>query len=294
MKVRLGTNPASWGVWFANDPKQPPWHRYLDEVAKAGYEWLELGTYGYLPADPKVLRRELEVRGLKVSATHIFLDLAASSAWPQIEMQVEEVAQLLASIDARFLVVVPSSYCDPKTGQPLGPSLLDEDAWARLVEMTHRVADFVRSSFDLRMVFHPHVETPVEYEDQIEALISQTDPSRVALCLDTGHHAYRGGDPVSFLRRYHDRIPYLHLKNVNPDVMAKVASENIRFGSAVSMGVFCEPPTGIVDFRALRDVLHEIGYEGWAIVEQGMYPAPPEKPLPIAKRTLAYLREIGL
>ena len=37
-----------------------------------------------------------------------------------------------------------------------------------------------------------------------------------------------------------------------------------------------------------------INYDGWACVEQDMYPAPFDKPLPIAKRTREYLREIGI
>ena len=41
----------------------------------------------------------------------------------------------------------------------------------------------------------------------------------------------------------------------------------------------------MVDFEAFRDVLKEVDYEGWAIVEQDMYPAPFDKPFPIAKRT---------
>jgi inosose dehydratase len=60
------------------------------------------------------------------------------------------------------------------------------------------------------------------------------------------------------------------------------------------MDMFCEPSQGAVDFAAFRDVLREVNYDGFAIVEQDMYPAPFEKPLPIAKRTRAYLREIGL
>ena len=58
--------------------------------------------------------------------------------------------------------------------------------------------------------------------------------------------------------------------------------------------MFCEPSVGGVDFLAFRDVLREIDYDGFAIVEQDMYPAPFDKPLPIAKRTRAYLREIGV
>ena len=51
MNVKVGTGPDSWGVWFASDPKQIPWRRFLDEVVEAGYEWIELGPYGYLPTD---------------------------------------------------------------------------------------------------------------------------------------------------------------------------------------------------------------------------------------------------
>jgi inosose dehydratase len=73
-----------------------------------------------------------------------------------------------------------------------------------------------------------------------------------------------------------------------------VAAEKIPFALAVGMDMFCEPSKGAVDFNAFRDVLREVGYTGWATVEQDMYPAPFDKPLPIAKRTRAYLREIGM
>ena len=60
------------------------------------------------------------------------------------------------------------------------------------------------------------------------------------------------------------------------------------------MGILCEPSRGAVDFEAFRDVLDRVNYQGWAIVEQDMYPAPFDKPLPIAKQTRRYLREIGI
>ncbi|MCH2376562.1 MAG: 2-keto-myo-inositol dehydratase, partial [Planctomycetes bacterium] len=65
MSIQIGVAPDTWGVWFPDDPKQPPWNRFLDEVAEAGYEWLELGPYGYLPTDLTTLRKELDSRGLK-------------------------------------------------------------------------------------------------------------------------------------------------------------------------------------------------------------------------------------
>ena len=57
MNVRIGSAPDSWGVWFPSDPKQTPWERCLDEIAEAGYEWTELGPYGYMPTDPATAAR---------------------------------------------------------------------------------------------------------------------------------------------------------------------------------------------------------------------------------------------
>ena len=74
-----------------------------------------------------------------------------------------------------------------------------------------------------------------------------------------------------------ERIPYLHLKSVDSEVVQKVESEEITFGPAVGMGIFCEPALGSVDFLAFRDVLQEIEFSGFAIVEQDMYPAPFDK-----------------
>ena len=76
MKVEVGSAPDSWGVWFPNDPRQTPWERFLDEISEAGYEWTELGPYGYLPSDLKTLRPELERRGLKVTGSFVMGDLA--------------------------------------------------------------------------------------------------------------------------------------------------------------------------------------------------------------------------
>jgi inosose dehydratase len=294
MNIKLGSAPDSWGVWFPSDPRQIPWERFLDEIATAGYEWTELGPYGYLPTDLQLLRGELERRGLKVSAAVAISHLEDAAAWPDLEKQVLGGGGLAAELGGRFLVLIDDTYSDLFTGKPTRPSRLDQAAWSRLIETTHRVADLVESRLALQVVFHPHAETHIEYEDQIEALLADTDPEKVALCLDTGHHAYRGGDPISFFRRHHERIKYLHLKSVDRQKQHWVERERIPFAIAVANDMFCEPSEGAVDFIAFRDALRNLNYDGWATVEQDMFPAPFDKPFPIAKRTREYLREIGL
>jgi inosose dehydratase len=295
MKITVGSAPDSWGVWFPSDPRQTPWNRFLDEISAAGYEWCELGPYGYLPSDPTTLAPELSRRNLRVTGSFVMGDLAnPQNSWADIERQLRGWGPLFGALDARFVVLIDDSYTNLFTGEQLSPARLDDAAFRRLVDTTRRVAEIAKAEYGLQLVFHPHAQTHVEYEDQIEALLDATEPELVSLVLDIGHHAYCGGDPIAFMRKHHGRIPYLHLKSVDSERRAKVAAENIPYAKAVAMDVFVEPSTGVIDFMAFRDVLREIDYVGYGIVEQDMFPAPFDKPLPIARRTRAYLREIGI
>lgn len=294
MQVSIGTAPDNWGVWFPSDAKQIPWSRFLDEVQQAGYEWIELGPYGYLPTDAPTLQQELDKRNLKVTGTFVMAHLEDADAWNAIEAEAHRVGKLVKATGGKFMVLIDDTYSDLFTCKATRPARLDEKGWKQLVETTNRLGKLAREKYGLQLVYHPHAETHVEYEDQIEALLNDTDPEYVALCLDTGHHAYRYGDPVAFMRKHHKRIPYLHIKSVEGAIRQRVKDENIPFAIAVAQDMFCEPSQGAVDFPAFRDLLREIDYSGWGIVEQDMYPAPFDKPLPIATRTRTYLRDIGI
>ena len=288
--MRLGSAPDSWGVWFADDPKQVPWARFLDELAEVGYRWTELGPFGYLPSDVDTLRTELSARGLGVAAGFVKFDLEAPGVWQIVEREIEDTCRFVRTVGGEYLVVIDELYTDEASGaERFSPTLSDEE-WRRLVDTTGRVNEVARRH-DLRPVFHPHAETHVEYESQIERLLEDVDG--LELCFDVGHHAYCGGDAVAFFSRHFDRIPYLHLKSVDVTLRERVHQLGLSFATAVAEGVFVEPALGVVDFVALRDVIVEKGYAGYAIVEQDMYPADPDRPFPIARRTYDYLTELG-
>ncbi len=99
-----------------------PWQRFLDEVAEAGYSWIELGPYGYLPTDPARLTDEVRSRGLSVSAGTIFCGLhRGPSEWDATWEQVSRVAALTQAMGAEHLVVIPSFWRDDKTAEILEP-----------------------------------------------------------------------------------------------------------------------------------------------------------------------------
>jgi inosose dehydratase len=293
MQLEIATAPDSFGVWFAEDEKQIDWRRYLDEAAAAGYRWTELGPVGYLPTEAKVLAAELEARGLRACGQAVMLALEDERVWPELERQIETAGALLEALGARHLVLIDGMYTDLHSGALQQPRALDEDAWRRLVETTERAARLARERFGLTLAFHPHAETHVETEPQIERLLAETDPDLVRLCFDTGHHLYAGGDPIGFMQKHQGRVDYLHIKSVDPVLLEQARREALPFAAAVGRGAFCELDRGAIDFLAFGELLRDVGFHGFVVVEQDMYPAPPDKPLPIARANRDYLRRLG-
>lgn len=294
-RIRVGSAPDSWGVWFPDDPRQVPWQRFLDEVARAGYEWIELGPYGYLPSDPVRLAEETGRRGLKVSAGTVFTGLHHGPAvWEETWAHVADIAALTRAMGAEHLVVIPSFWRDDKTGRVLEDRVLTPRQWRDLTEQSERLGCEVRERFGLRIVVHPHADTHIDTEENVSRFLDATDPDLVSLCLDTGHYAYCGGDSVELIKTYGERLGYLHLKQVDPAVLAEVVAGEVPFGPAVGRGVMCEPPAGVPALEPVLAAAGALGVDLFAIVEQDMYPCPPDKPYPIAERTRGFLRSCGI
>ncbi|GAA2943235.1 MULTISPECIES: sugar phosphate isomerase/epimerase family protein [Streptomyces] len=292
--ISIGSAPDSWGVWFPDDPRQVPWERFLDEVSEAGYEWIELGPYGYLPTDPARLRDETARRHLAVSAGTVFTGLHhGPGVWDRTWAHVADNAALTQAMGAGHLVVIPSFWRDDRTGEVLEDRTLTAAQWRDLTTQTERLAREVRDRYGLRIVVHPHADTHIDSKENVNRFLDATDPDLVSLCLDTGHYAYCGGDSVKLIETYGERIGYLHLKQVDPVVLADVVAHGVPFGPAVARGVMCEPPGGVPPLEPVLDAARALGKDLFAIVEQDMYPCPPDQPLPIARRTRAFLRTCG-
>lgn len=296
-RLRLGSCPDSWGVWFAEDPLQTPWSRFLDELAGAGYEWLELGPYGYLPTDPQQLQDEVGRRGLKVAGgtMHGYSALYRADAFDEILARTRKVAELAAATGAKQLVFVPvPGYRDDKTGAYLRPAELDADEWSTMIRSIDEIGRVVKEEYGLTLQFHPHADYHVETQAQTERFLLDTNPDFVSLCLDTGHLAYRRADVPEIIRKFPDRIGYVHIKQMDPAIVEKAEREDLAFGQAVALGASCEPPAGLPEVPAVLEALAELDADLFVVVEQDMYPVDFDVPLPIAARTRSYLHSQGL
>jgi inosose dehydratase len=170
---------------------------------------------------------------------------------------------------------------------------LEPEDWDRLTRRVGELGQMVADEYGVRLVFHPHADSHVADQDQVERFLADTDPGQVSLCLDTGHIAYCGGDNLDLIHRFAERIGYVHLKQVDPAVMAQVVADDLCFAEAVRRHAMCEPPAGVPDFVPLLASLADLDVDLFAIVEQDLYPCDPSTPLPIARRTRSYLGTCG-
>jgi inosose dehydratase len=287
--ITIGTAPDSWGVWFPNDPEQVPSEVFLREVAEAGYQWIELGPYGYLPTDPAKLSEQLDEYGMGVLAGTVFEHLHRPDSWDAVWTQVTDVAALTQALGGKHIVVIPEVWRHHKTGEPVENRELNAEQWKQKTEGLNELGRRILSEYGLHVQFHSHADSHIGYQPDIERLLESTDPEWVNLCFDTGHIAYYGGDCLELIEKYPDRIGYLHLKQVNPQIVEQVLDKDLSFPEAVRMGAMIEPPLGVPDMPPLLEAVAGLGRDVDGIIEHDLYPCAPDLPLPIAQRTKSYL-----
>jgi inosose dehydratase len=293
--LQLGSCPDSWGVWYADDPRQTPWNRFLDEMAEAGYRWLELGPYGYLPTDPAQLQDEVAKRGLTVAGGTVAGVGGPHKDFDAVVAETRKVAALTSALGAKNVVFVPvPGYRDDVTGAYYEAAELDDDAWRALTRNSNTLGKILLEEYGVHMRFHPHADYQVETQSQVERFLEETEPEFVSLCLDTGHLAYRRADVPGLIRKYPSRVGYVHIKQMDPVIAQRAVDEDLAFGQAVAMGASVEPPAGEPKIPSVMEALGELDAEIFVVVEQDMYPVDFDLPLPIAIRTRTYLNSVGL
>ncbi|MCB1502238.1 MAG: TIM barrel protein [Bauldia sp.] len=141
---------------------------------------------------------------------------------------------------------------------------------------------------------HPHIGGYLEFGDEIDAALADLPEDLVGLCLDTGHQAYAGMDPVALYERVAPRVRYFHFKNIDAERHRRAVEQEMDLFAAIAAEVFCPLQSGVVDFGRLKQSLEAHGYGGYATIEQDSDPRSGGRPAEDAAASLRYLKEIGL
>jgi len=295
MTIRIGAAPCSWGVEFADDPRNPPWRSVLADCAAAGYTGVELGPIGFMPEDPAILSDALAENALELIGGVVFRPFHDPAHWDDVLDGAVRTCKALAAHGARHLVLIDSisPRRAPTAGRADAAEQMDPAEWAALRDRIAHVARMGAQDYGLTVGIHAHAAGFIDFEPELERLLDEVDESLLKICFDTGHHSYAGFDPVAFMRRHIGRISYMHLKDIDPVVKADAIAGGVGFYDACGQGIFCNLGRGDVDFPAVLKILRDGGFKGWCTVEQDCDPTLGVDPLSDARANRAYLRSIN-
>ncbi len=290
-KVFLGIAPIGW----CNDDMpelgaENTFRQIVSEMALAGFTGCEIGNK--YPSDPAVLKRELDLRGLRV-ASRWFSSFLLTQPLARVREAFVGELEFLAALGADRINVSEQSYSIQ--GKPDVPVLedtryvMDDGEWDLLLgglDSLGRVA----TERGFKLCYHHHMGTVVQTARETSRMLSETDPAHVFLCYDTGHFTFAGDDPLEVLRQHAGRVGHVHLKDMRREIVDRVRAERWSFLKAVREGAFTVPGDGCVDFDPILTLLADAGYEGWLLVEAEQDPAKAD-PLEYAMKARAFIRE---
>ena len=289
--VKLGIAPIAW----TNDdlPElggENTFQQCISEMALAGFTGSEVGNK--YPKDPAVLKPMLELRGIEICNAW-FSAFLLSRPYEETEAAFKKHVAFLAAMGAKVVGVSEQSYSTQGIQtQPVfeGKYEMNDAEWDTLCNGLDRLGKLSLEEYGVALTFHHHMGTVVQSAAETDRLMAGTDPAYVGLLFDSGHFAYCGENPTELVQRHAKRVRHVHLKDIRPDVVAKVRENRWSFLEGVRQGAFTIPGDGCVEFDPIFKVLAQSGYEGYMVVEAEQDPAK-ANPLEYAIRARKFIRE---
>ena len=300
--IKIGNAPCSWGALefdLEEKSEEIGFEQVLNEIRDTGYVGTELGDWGYMPTSPMQLNTEIKERGLELLGAFVPVALADKSTHNGGIQAALKVAELMhrAGYKNAFIVLADDNGTVLSRTQNAGritPELgLTDAQWKVYAQGVNDIAKAVKDAFGLRTVFHHHCAGYVETPQEVATLMQLTEPTLVGLCLDMGHYAFGGGDPLKALELYFGRIWHVHYKDFDKKIAADSKAVNGDYFDAIKRGVFCELGKGTVDFKAITNLLNKLKYADWIVVEQDILPGM-GNPKVCAQNNRDYLKKLGL
>lgn len=295
LRFRIGAHPINWvGEDVREHGADTTFETIMDDLQALGLHGTEMGRK--YPTEPAELKRELSARGIELVSQWKSV-LLSDPTYREQELEAYRAhVEFLSEMGCRVVSTAEiggSQHFDPRrTPHEREVARLDDAGWQALAEGLNQ-AGAIAAEYGLKLTYHHHGGTVVERPEEIDRLMELTDPALVHLLFDTGHAYFGGADPLAVLRKHYDRIAYVHLKDVRPEVLRQAERDGTDFIGCVRRGVFTLPGDGAIDFGPILRELHARGYDGWAMLEGEQDPAQ-HPPRQYAERALAYIDSLPL
>lgn len=225
-------------------------------IAKAGFEYVELFEGNLIAYDGRMneLKDLLAKHKLAVLGVYTGLNFIFKDALPEELAKVDRVLKLSREAGAKHLCV---------GGGALRHDGIREEDYGMIASGLDTIKKMA-ADHGINASIHPHMGSTVQSPEQLDKIMAKTS---IDLCPDCGHVLLGGGDPVAVVKKYIDRIKYIHLKD-------------IKNGDAYPPGY------GQIDFDAILAMLKATGRPVDYTVEIDGYPGTPEDGAAMAYRYL--------
>ncbi|KAB2730506.1 myo-inosose-2 dehydratase [Brucella intermedia] len=265
--ILYGTNPIAWSN---DDDRSLGAHitldQCLDETAKIGFDGIEKGHK--FPQKAHALKAVLEPRRLRYVSGWHSLNLLVNSVGEE-KKAMQPALDLLKAMGSKVIIVCETSNAiHGDNDKPLSERpVLEEARWEEFGAGVEALAEYAAAQ-GIALVYHHHMGTVVQSEDEIDLLMQHTGPY-TKLLLDTGHCLFGGGDPERVAKKHMGRVGHIHAKNVRPAIATEVRDQSLSFLEGVRRGVFTVPgdAEGGVDFTPVLKVAADKAYQGWLVIE---------------------------
>jgi inosose dehydratase len=283
--MRVAVTATIWG--------ETPFREVSDQAREGGYAGIE--GVGELVGNAVLARKVIADAGLDVSGGRFFANWF-SDLYQEIELdQLRRAAEFLAEIGAEC--VITSSRPVPERIETAGHVVgerqdgLVDSQWIHLADTLAKAVHICDREFDLPLFFRNQLGSYVETVDELEQLMSLTDPATLRLAPDIGYLFYAGVDPVPFLRENYERIGYVTLKDLDSDLHEIYLDRKASLREFWDAGGFVELGEGDVDIAGVVALLKEREFEGWVAVGHDYPGRDPAASVQIARD---YLVGLGL
>lgn len=289
-RVRFGIAPINWSN---DDMPEIGGHYTLDtilsEMSEAGYSGTEIGNK--FPKNASSIKKELNKYNLELASSWHSTFFLTKNTEAELS-NVEQSCTVLNEVGAKTINIAECSksiHGEIKTPLKDKP-ICDKKDWNTLADCLNRAGE-ICNSYGISLAYHHHMGTCIQNEDEINILLSNTDPDLLSLCADTGHLYFAGADPVSFFKKNINRISHIHFKDLRSEIFNNLDFKSDSFLKAVLSGAFTVPGDGCIDFNAISKIIIKSDYTGWIIVEAEQDPAA-ANPLEYALLSKKYLENI--
>lgn len=287
--VKLGIAPIGWTN--DDDPSlggNISFEQCIQEMHDAGYQGCEVGNK--FSRNPKQLQAALEPLNLQIASAWFSTYFVIPEKVEQCVADFMVHMNFLKAMGAKVIVVSECGASIQGTPQPIfgKKPVFTEKQWRDLFSGLERIGEYAKKN-EMDIVYHEHMGTGVQTEEEVHYLMQHTDPALVSLLIDTGHITYAGGDPVALINEYGQRVKHVHLKDLRQENIDIVRQQQLSFLDGVRLGTFTIPGDGFINFKPIFSALSKQHYQGWFIVEAEQDPkkAPP---LEYAKKARSFIK----